>query len=93
MFEKLFCRNLQENSTNLTVMFFRFNFAHIWVCPPEKDDDDYMFNCHPSDQKILPQNILIKWYIRMLKIGIVSCFSLNAFILILKLKTNISVYV
>ena len=52
--------------------FFRFNFAHIWVYPPEKDDDDYMFNCHPPDQKILPQNMLIKWYIRMLKIGIVS---------------------
>ena len=56
-------------------MLFRFNFAHIWVCPPEKDDDDYMFNCHPPDQKILSQTLLIKWYIKMLKIGIVSCYS------------------
>lgn len=40
-------------------------FAHIWACPPSKGDD-YIFNCHPPEQKIPDINRLQKWYRKML---------------------------
>ena len=28
-----------------------YTMAHIWACPPS-EGDDYIFHCHPPDQKI-----------------------------------------
>jgi hypothetical protein len=28
-----------------------YTMAHIWACPPS-EGDDYIFHCHPNEQKI-----------------------------------------
>ena len=28
-----------------------YTMAHIWACPPS-EGDDYIFHCHPTEQKI-----------------------------------------
>lgn len=43
-----------------------FHTAHIWSCPPAPDDD-YIFNCHPSQQKIPRDNMLRAWYQELLE--------------------------
>lgn len=52
-----------------TVMFFlsstRFTTGHIWACPPS-EGDDYIFYCHPTDQKIPKPKRLQEWYKKML---------------------------
>uniref|UniRef100_A0A1I8FTS9 histone acetyltransferase n=1 Tax=Macrostomum lignano TaxID=282301 RepID=A0A1I8FTS9_9PLAT len=42
-----------------------YAFAHIWSCPPS-EGDDYIFHCHPADQKIPKPKRLTDWYRRML---------------------------
>ncbi|XP_071497309.1 CREB-binding protein-like [Diadema antillarum] len=42
-----------------------YEFAHIWACPPSKGDD-YIFHCHPPEQKIPKQKRLQDWYKKML---------------------------
>lgn len=42
-----------------------FHWAHIWSCPPG-EGDDYIFHCHPVDQKIPKQKRLVEWYKKML---------------------------
>ncbi|XP_043945276.1 CREB-binding protein [Protopterus annectens] len=39
--------------------------AHIWACPPS-EGDDYIFHCHPPDQKIPKPKRLQEWYKKML---------------------------
>uniref|UniRef100_A0A9J7YS57 histone acetyltransferase n=1 Tax=Cyprinus carpio carpio TaxID=630221 RepID=A0A9J7YS57_CYPCA len=39
--------------------------GHIWACPPS-EGDDYIFHCHPSDQKIPKPKRLQEWYRKML---------------------------
>lgn len=39
--------------------------AHIWACPPS-EGDDYIFHCHPPEQKIPKPKRLQEWYKRML---------------------------
>uniref|UniRef100_A0A8C1Q9J3 histone acetyltransferase n=1 Tax=Cyprinus carpio TaxID=7962 RepID=A0A8C1Q9J3_CYPCA len=39
--------------------------AHIWACPPS-EGDDYIFHCHPADQKIPKPKRLQEWYRKML---------------------------
>ncbi|KAL4648694.1 CREB-binding protein-like isoform X3 [Arapaima gigas] len=39
--------------------------AHIWACPPS-EGDDYIFHCHPVDQKIPKPKRLQEWYRKML---------------------------
>lgn len=39
--------------------------AHIWACPPS-EGDDYIFHCHPPEQKIPKPKRLQDWYKKML---------------------------
>lgn len=39
--------------------------AHIWACPPS-EGDDYIFHCHPTEQKIPKHKRLVEWYRKML---------------------------
>ncbi len=39
--------------------------AHIWACPPS-EGDDYIFHCHPLEQKIPKPKRLSDWYRKML---------------------------
>lgn len=43
----------------------RFTTGHIWACPPS-EGDDYIFHCHPLDQKIPKPKRLQEWYKKML---------------------------
>lgn len=40
--------------------------AHIWACPPSEEDGEYIFHCHPKDQKILKPKRLVEWNKEML---------------------------
>ena len=46
-----------------------YTMAHIWACPPS-EGDDYIFHCHPPQQKIPKQKRLQEWYKLMLEKGI-----------------------
>ena len=43
----------------------RYQMAHIWACPPS-EGDDYIFHCHPVEQKIPKHKRLVDWYKKML---------------------------
>jgi len=38
-----------------------FHTAHIWSCPPALGDE-YVFHCHPPNQKVPKELMLRKWY-------------------------------
>nr|XP_002156492.2 histone acetyltransferase p300 [Hydra vulgaris] len=42
-----------------------FHYGHIWSCPPS-EGDDYIFHCHPVEQKIPKHKRLVEWYKVML---------------------------
>ena len=46
----------------------RFMTAHIWACPPS-EGDDYIFHCHPLEQKVPKPKRLVDWYKKMLDKG------------------------
>ncbi|CAJ0578488.1 unnamed protein product, partial [Mesorhabditis spiculigera] len=46
-----------------------YSMAHIWACPPS-EGDDYIFHCHPPDQKIPKPKRLQDWYRKMLEKGV-----------------------
>ena len=46
-------------------VFCRYVTGHIWACPPS-EGDDYIFHCHPPDQKIPKPKRLQEWYKKML---------------------------
>ncbi|GIX96282.1 histone lysine acetyltransferase CREBBP [Caerostris extrusa] len=48
-----------------------YTMAHIWACPPS-EGDDYIFHCHPPDQKIPKPKRLQDWYKKMLDKGIID---------------------
>ena len=58
---------LLHNSLMKTNMSLRLRFTtgHIWACPPS-EGDDYIFHCHPVDQKIPKPKRLQEWYKKML---------------------------
>ena len=43
--------------------------AHIWACPPS-EGDDYIFHCHPIEQKIPKHKRLVEWYKKMLDLAV-----------------------
>lgn len=49
----------------------RYTMAHIWACPPS-EGDDYIFHCHPAEQKIPKPKRLQEWYKKMLDKGIIE---------------------
>uniref|UniRef100_A0A0N5A519 histone acetyltransferase n=1 Tax=Parastrongyloides trichosuri TaxID=131310 RepID=A0A0N5A519_PARTI len=46
-----------------------YTMAHIWACPPS-EGDDYIFHCHPPEQKIPKPKRLQDWYKKMLDKGL-----------------------
>jgi len=38
----------------------------IWACPPT-GGDDYIFHCHPKEQKVPKPNMLRDWYLDLLE--------------------------
>ncbi|XP_028149092.1 CREB-binding protein isoform X2 [Diabrotica virgifera virgifera] len=48
-----------------------YTTAHIWACPPS-EGDDYIFHCHPPDQKIPKPKRLQDWYKKMLDKGYIE---------------------
>lgn len=48
-----------------SVYSLRYAQGHIWACPPS-EGDDYIFHCHPPDQKIPKPKRLQEWYRKML---------------------------
>lgn len=46
-----------------------YTMAHIWACPPS-EGDDYIFHCHPPEQKIPKPKRLQEWYKKMLDRGV-----------------------
>ncbi|KAK9738583.1 TAZ zinc finger [Popillia japonica] len=51
-----------------------YTMAHIWACPPS-EGDDYIFHCHPAEQKIPKPKRLQDWYKKMLDKGIIERIS------------------
>lgn len=48
-----------------------YTMAHIWACPPS-EGDDYIFHCHPTDQRIPKPKRLQEWYKKMLDKGMIE---------------------
>ena len=46
-----------------------FVYAHIWACPPS-EGDDYIFHCHPTEQRVPKPKRLQEWYKTMLDIAV-----------------------
>jgi len=46
-------------------------YAHIWACPPS-EGDDYIFHCHPPEQRVPKPKRLQDWYKKMLDRAIVE---------------------
>lgn len=58
-------RNCFYHEYNLICPSARYTTGHIWACPPS-EGDDYIFHCHPIDQKIPKPKRLQEWYKKML---------------------------
>lgn len=56
--------NDNEATVNRAI-YARIQSGHIWACPPS-EGDDYIFHCHPPDQKIPKPKRLQEWYKKML---------------------------
>jgi E1A/CREB-binding protein len=46
-------------------------YAHIWACPPS-EGDDYIFHCHPVEQRVPKPKRLQDWYKKMLDRAIIE---------------------
>ena len=52
----------------LVLHYHRFSTAHIWACPP-RDGEDYIFYCHPREQKMPKPQRLVELCHNMLERG------------------------
>jgi hypothetical protein len=50
-----------------------YTMAHIWACPPS-EGDDYIFHCHPNEQKIPKPKRLQVWLTHYVLLGALQCF-------------------
>ncbi|XP_068086024.1 LOW QUALITY PROTEIN: histone acetyltransferase p300-like [Anabrus simplex] len=48
-----------------------YTMVHIWACPPS-EGGDFIFHCHPAEQKIPTRKRLQEWYKKMLDKGIIE---------------------
>ena len=55
----------------LRLFIFSYTMGHIWACPPS-EGDDYIFHCHPPEQKIPKPKRLQEWYKKMLDKAIIE---------------------
>lgn len=60
-----------QNSQPLSLLPLSYSQGHIWACPPS-EGDDYIFHCHPADQKIPKPKRLQEWYKKMLDTAFVE---------------------
>jgi E1A/CREB-binding protein len=67
-----------------------YTMAHIWACPPS-EGDDYIFHCHPPEQKIPKPKRLQEWYKKMLDKGIIERIVLDYKVSIKKLLVNVDI--
>lgn len=58
-------RTTPSKSQFIANLFLSYQMAHIWACPPS-EGDDYIFHCHPVEQKIPKHKRLVEWYKKML---------------------------
>ena len=54
--------------TSRTTRLLQRRPYYSWACPPS-EGDDYIFHCHPPEQKIPKPKRLQDWYKRMLDKG------------------------
>uniref|UniRef100_A0A915LWY2 histone acetyltransferase n=1 Tax=Meloidogyne javanica TaxID=6303 RepID=A0A915LWY2_MELJA len=62
---------LKDPDTGISTEYVKrlgYTMAHIWACPPS-EGDDYIFHCHPTEQKIPKPKRLQDWYKTMLNNG------------------------
>jgi E1A/CREB-binding protein len=56
-----------------------YTMAHIWACPPS-EGDDYIFHCHPVEQKIpKPKRLQVNWLLQFLERQLKIRFNLDLF--------------
>lgn len=48
-----------------------YSTVHLWACPPCKGDD-YVFSCHPTNQKIPTEIRLENWYQNVFEKGVTA---------------------
>ena len=71
-----------------------YQTAHIWACPPS-EGDDYIYHCHPPEQKIPKPRRLQEWYRKMIEQakadGIVADWKVCACICVVSVSVCMSV--
>lgn len=65
LFSQIPSNTVVIHALNFEHFHCRYVTAHIWACPPS-EGDDYIFHCHPADQKIPKPKRLQEWYRKML---------------------------
>lgn len=85
----LFAVKVISNECNFICASVRYTTGHIWACPPS-EGDDYIFHCHPVDQKIPKPKRLQEWYKKMLDKAvserIVHDYKVRTFIWLLEME-------
>ena len=62
------CVHMWMTDEHLGILSCRFSTAHFWACPPS-EGVDYIFHCHPTEQKILKPKCLVELSRTMLEKG------------------------
>ncbi|KRX26775.1 CREB-binding protein, partial [Trichinella nelsoni] len=61
----------RKNGTKMPYFNFRFMKVNIWACPSNRNNE-YIFYCHPLEQKIPNEKKLQEWYKCLLDKGIME---------------------